>query len=72
MEGRRNFEPMMLGSSLLQLSVRKLLCIQIFMTTRLSARVERMVGVMALVRCSYLAVRFNGSVNHGGGGCDQV
>lgn len=35
-------------------------------------RVGRMVGVMALVRCSSAAVRFGRSVNHGGGGCDQV
>lgn len=49
---------------------RKLLCVQIFITMRQSARVARMVGV--LVRCSYAAVRFGGSVNHGGGGCDQV
>lgn len=31
-----------------------------------------MVGVMALVRCSYVAVRFGRSINHGEGGCDQV
>ena len=43
------FEPKMIISVLLQLSLRKLWSIQVLMSVRQLVRVDRMAGVMALV-----------------------
>lgn len=48
-EGRRDLGPMMMISDLLQLSLRKLLFIQVFIAERQVVRVERMAGVMVAV-----------------------
>lgn len=46
--GRRDFEPMIMITNLLQLNLRKLWFIQVFIPVRQSVRVERMAGVIVL------------------------
>ena len=45
----RELGPMMMISDLLQLSLRKFVCIQVFKSVRQAVRVEWVVGMMALV-----------------------
>ena len=44
----RDLGPMMMSSDLLQLSWRKFVCIQVFMSLRQAERVEWVAGVMVL------------------------
>ncbi len=48
-EGRRVLEPVIIISDILQLSLRKLLFFQVFVSVRQFVRVDRMAGVMVFV-----------------------